>query len=92
MMQTDFECVDGAIENSTLTSEEATGVLRYAGIKMSVPIFQNGVAQGVFPFALVIESSSRKFIISKHKLEIWLKDFVGIDVNVDHVLEGVKNL
>lgn len=92
MMQTDFECVEGAQENTTLTSEEATGVLRYAGIKMSVPIFQNGVSQGVFPFAIAIESSSRKFIISKHRLEVWIKDFVGIDVNVDRVLEGVKNL
>ena len=92
MMQTDFECVDGAVECSTLTSEEATGLLRYAGIKMSIPIFQNGVEQGVFPFAMVIDSGKRNFIISKHKLEIWLKDFVGIDVNVDSVLEGVKNL
>lgn len=92
MMQTDFECIDGAVECATLTTEEAAGVLRYAGIKMSVVTFQNGVTQGVFPFAFVIESSSRRFVISRHKLEAWIKDFVGIDVDVDKILEDVRNL
>lgn len=92
MMQTDFDCIDGAVECSTLTCEEAAGVLRYAGIKMSVVTFQTGVSQGVFPFAFAIEQGSRKFIISKHKLEAWLKDFVGIDVDADKVLCDVRNL
>lgn len=92
MMITDFECLDGAVECSTLTSEEAAGVLRYAGVRMSIAILQNGMSQGVFPFAIAIESGKRNFIISKHKLEIWLKDFVGIDVSVDKVLEDVKKI
>ena len=92
MMQTDFECLDGAVECSTLTSEEAAGVLRYAGVRMSIPIFQNGIAQGVFPFAFSIDSGKRNFVISKHKLEIWLKEFTGIEVSVDKVLEDVKHI
>ena len=92
MMQTDFECIEGAVECSTLTSEEAAGVLRYAGVKMSVPIFQNGISQGVFPFAIAIDAGKRNFIISKHKLEIWLKEFTGVDVSVDKVLEDVKKI
>lgn len=92
MMQTDFDCVDGAVECSTLTCEEATGILRYAGVKMAVVTFQAGVVQGVFPFAFAIEQSSRRFVISKHKLEDWLKDFIGINVSVDEVLRDVKYL
>lgn len=92
MMQTDFDCVDGAVECSTLTCEEAAGILRYAGIKMAVVTFQSGVAQGVFPFAFAIEQGSRKFVISKHKLEEWLRDFVGIDVSVDKILRDVRYL
>ena len=92
MMQTDFECLDGAVECSTLTSEEAAGVLRYAGVRMSIATLQNGMSQGVVPFAIAIESGKRNFIISKHKLEIWLKDFVGIDVSVDKVLYDVRKL
>lgn len=92
MMITDFECLEGAVECSTLTSEQAVGCLRYAGIRISVPIFQDGVVQGVFPFALVIEAGKRNFIISKRKLEAWLEDFTGVSVNVDEVLAGVENL
>ena len=92
MMQTDFECVDGAVECSTLTSEEAAGVLRYAGVKISIPIFQNGISQGVFPFAIVIDSGKRNFIISKHKLEMWIKEFTGVSVSVDKILEDVRKI
>lgn len=92
MMITDFECVDGAVECSTLTSEQAAGCLRYAGIRISVPILQEGMAQGVFPFALTIEGGKRNFLISKRKLEKWLEDFAGVTVNVDEILAGVKNL
>lgn len=92
MMITDFECVAGAVECSTLTSEQAAGCLRYAGIRISVPILQEGMAQGVFPFALTIEGGKRNFLISKRKLEAWLEDFAGVSVNVDEVLAGVKNL
>ena len=92
MMITDFECLEGAVECSTLTSEQAVGCLRYAGIKVSIQIFQEGMAQGVFPFAIFIDRGKRNFIISKKKLEEWLLDFTGVSVNVDEVLEGVENL
>jgi hypothetical protein len=90
MMITDFECLDGAVGCSTLTSEQAVGCLRYAGIRISVPMFQEGVVQGVFPFALGIEAGKRNFIISKRKLEAWLEDFVGVKINVDKILEEVE--
>ena len=92
MMITDFECLEGAVECSTLTSEQAVGCLRYAGIRISVPIFQDGIVQGVFPFALVIEAGKRNFIISKRKLEAWLEDFAGVKIDADEILAGVENL
>lgn len=92
MMQTDFECVSGAVECSTLTVEQACGCLRYAGIKMSVQTLRLGIEQGKFPFGISIESGSRVFIIFKHKLEEWIADAVGVSVDVDAVLLGVENL
>lgn len=92
MMQTDFECVDGALECSTLTAEQACGCLRYAGIKMSLETFRLGIEQGRFPFGFVIEGQSRIFIIFKHKLEEYIADVVGVSVSVERILEGVKNL
>ncbi len=92
MMVTDYGCLDGAVECSTLTSEQAVGCLRYAGIKISVPMFRDGLAQGAFPFAVYISGKESKFLISKKKLEEWLLDFTGISVEVDKVLDGVKNL
>lgn len=92
MMITDYECIDGAVECSTLTSEEAVGCLRYAGIKISIPIFQDGIVQGVFPFAIAIEAGKRNFIISRHKLEAWLADFTGKVVSVEEILKGAKEI
>jgi hypothetical protein len=92
MMVTDFECLEGAVECSTLTSEQAVGCLRYAGIRISVPIFRDGIVQGVFPFAFVIEAKERNFIISKRKLEAWLEEFTGVKINADEILREVENL
>ena len=92
MMITDFECLDGAVECSTLTSEEAVGCLRYAGIRISLPIFQNGIEQGVFPFAVAIDAGKRNFIIFRHKLEKWIAECTGMQVSVKEILEGYKKL
>ena len=92
MMITDFGCVDGAVECSTLTPEQAAGCLRYAGVKVSPVTLREGIAQGKFPFGLVIEGGSRIFIISKFQLEQWLEEFVGISVSVDRILEEVQKL
>ena len=92
MMITDFECIDGAVECSTLTSEQAIGCLRYAGIRISLPIFQNGIEQGVFPFAIAIDAGKRNFIIFKHKLEQWIEESTGLSVSVEKILEGYKKL
>ena len=92
MMITDFECLDGAVECSTLTSEQAAGCLRYAGIKISIQVFQEGMTQGVFPFAIFIDRGKRNFIISKKKLEEWLWDFTGVKIDADEILAGVENL
>ena len=92
IMLSDYECVDGAVECSTLTSEQAVGVMHYAGVKISIPIFQDGVEQGVFPFAFVIEGGKRNFIISRKKLEEWLLEFAGVTVSCDRILKEVKLL
>jgi hypothetical protein len=92
MMITDYECVDGAVECSTLTPEQATGCLRYAGIRIGVDTLRDGISQGVFPFALVIEAGKRNFIISRYKLEKWIEEFAGISISVAKVLQDVQNL
>ena len=92
LMQTDYECVDGAVECSTLSAEQACGCLRYAGVKMSLETFRLGLQQGRFPFGFVIEGNTRIFIIFRHKLEEWIAENVGVEVSVERILEGVKNL
>ena len=92
MMKTDFECVDGAVECSTLTVEQACGCLRYAGVKMSLVTLRNGIEQGKFPFGIMIDGESRIFIIFRHQLEEWVARVVGVSIDVETVLEGVKNL
>lgn len=92
MMITDFECLDGAVACSTLTTEEAAGCLRYAGIKVSPVTLREGIEQGKFPFGFMIEGSSRIFIVSRFQLEQWIEAFTGISVSVDQILEDVKNI
>jgi hypothetical protein len=92
MMQTDFECVDGAVACSTLTVEQACGCLRYAGVRMSLVTLRSGIEQGKLPFGIMIEGDSRIFIIFKHQLEEWVASVVGVSIDVDAVLEGVRNL
>lgn len=92
MMQTDFECVDGAVECSTLTVEQACGCLRYAGVRMTLETLRLGLEQGKFPFGIMIDAKSRIFIIFRHKLEEWIAEMVGISVDTEFVIEGVKNL
>ncbi len=92
MMITDFECIDGAVGCSTLTTEEAAGCLRYAGIKVSPVTLREGIEQGKFPFGFMIESSSRVFIVSRFQLEQWIEAFTGISVSVDRILEDVKKI
>lgn len=91
-MITDFECLDGAVACSTLTTEEAAGCLRYAGIKVSPVTLREGIEQGKFPFGFMIEGSSRIFIVSRFQLEQWIEAFTGISVSVDQILEDVKNI
>ena len=91
-MITDFECLDGAVVCSTLTTEEAAGCLRYAGIKVSPVTLREGIEQGKFPFGFMIEGSSRIFIVSRFQLEQWIEAFTGISVSVDQILEDVKNI
>lgn len=91
-MITDFECLDGAVACSTLTTEEAAGCLRYAGIKVSPVTLREGIEQGKFPFGFMIEGSSRIFIVSRFQLEQWIETFTGISVSVDQILEDVKNI
>ena len=92
MMQTDFECVDGAVECSTLTVEQACGCLRYAGVRMTLETLRLGLEQGKFPFGIMIDAKSRIFIIFRHKLEEWIAEMVGISVDTEFVIEGVKKL
>lgn len=92
MMVTDFECVDGAVECSTLTPEQAAGCFHFAGIKISPEAIRNGIEQGVFPFAIMIELNKRNFIISKHKLQTWLEEFTGVHVPVERILQDVKDM
>lgn len=92
MMITDYECVDGAVECSTLTTDQAAGCLRYAGIKMSPVTLRDGIEQGKFPFGFVIDGGSRVFVISRYKLEKWIEEFTGMQVSVSRILEGVQNL
>lgn len=92
IMLSDYECVDGAVECSTLTPEQAAGCMRYAGVKISIETLRNGLAQGKFPFGLMIDQGQRTFIISRVKLEEWLADFAGISVSCEQILQGVQNL
>ena len=91
-MLTDYECIDGAVECSTLTPEQAAGCMRYAGVKISIETLRNGIEQGRFPFGFVIEQGQRTFVISRFKLEQWLAEFTGLTVSVEQVLHGVQNL
>ena len=90
IMLSDYECIDGAVESSTLTSEQAVGVMHYAGIKISVPIFREGAEQGVFPFVLCISGGERNFLISRKKLEEWILEFAGVSVSCDRILNEVQ--
>ena len=89
-MLTDYECVEGAAECSTLTPDQAAGLFRYAGIKTSAETIRDGIEQGVFPFAIMIGKNKRSFIISRVKLVAWLEDFTGVKVPVDTVLAEIS--
>ena len=85
-MLSDYECVDGSVECSTLTPEQAAGLFRYAGIKTSAETIRDGIEQGVFPFAVFIGLNKRTFIISRVKCVSWLEEFTGVKVPVDEIL------
>ena len=89
-MLTDYECVEGAAECSTLTPDQAAGLFRYAGIKTSAETIRDGIEQGVFPLAIMIGKNKRSFIISRVKLVAWLEDFTGVKVPVDTVLAEIS--
>lgn len=89
-MLTDYECVEGAVECSTLTPEQTAGLFRYAGIKTSAETIRDGIEQGVFPFAVFIGKNKRSFIISRVKLVAWLEDFTGVKVPIDEVLTEIS--
>ena len=58
----------------TLTVNECCGVMREHGLKISSPILELGIEQGVFPFAVCIKSFERKFFIFEKQLLEWLKE------------------
>lgn len=91
-MLSDYECVDGAVDCSTLTPEQAAGLFRYAGIKTSAETLRDGIEQGVFPFAIFIGLNKRTFIISRTKCVAWLEEFTGVKVPVEKILKELADL
>ena len=68
---------------TTLTTEEATRLLRSIGVKMATVTLQDGIERGIFPFGICIERGTRVFIISKKKFSEWVLDFFGVEINYE---------
>lgn len=61
----------------TLTPDEASKIMRDAGIKICTETLRDGLEQGAFPFGIFIQQGARTFFISRKKLFEWLDDFCG---------------
>ena len=61
----------------TLTPDEASKIMRDAGIKICTETLRDGLEQGAFPFGIFIQKGARTFFISRKKLFEWLYDFCG---------------
>lgn len=64
-------------KNVTLTPDEASKIMRAAGIKICTETLRDGIEQGAFPFGIYIQQCARTFFISRKKLFEWLYDFCG---------------
>ena len=65
---------------ATITPEEASNLMRDAGIRIEAETIRNGLEQGAFPFGVFIERNKRIFIISKKKFAEWVEDFTGVKI------------
>ena len=68
--------------SSTVTPEEATRIIRDAGIQIGTETLRAGIEQGQFPFGICIMQNKRIFLISKKKLAEWIADFCGKTVEI----------
>ena len=71
------------LDRATLTPAEATTHLMAAGMSISVKTLRDGIEQGVFPFGICVMSDSRIFYISKKKLAEFIKEFCGVETEVE---------
>ena len=71
------------LNRATLTPAEATTHLMAAGMSISVKTLRDGIEQGVFPFGICVMSDSRIFYISKKKLTEFIKEFCGVETEVE---------
>ena len=76
---------------STVTPDEATELIRGAGVQICTQTLRAGIEQGVFPFGVCIQQDKRIFIISKKKLIEWIAEFCGKVVDLtDQEEKGEK--
>ena len=69
--------------SSTVTPEEATKIIRDAGVQIGTETLRAGIEQGMFPFGICIVQNKRIFLISKKKLTEWISEFCGKVVNLN---------
>lgn len=58
-----------------LTIDETLQVLRASGMNISNVFLMHGLEDGIFPFGFCIEGQSRRFYVSRRKLDEWLKEW-----------------
>ena len=63
----------------TMTLIELAAEFRASGISVSLPTLADGIAQGVYPFAVCIQGKQRTFQISRCRAAEWLRWFTGND-------------
>lgn len=64
-----------------ISVKECLEIMREYGFEIGDAFLEEGIKQGVFPFAFAIRGKTWRYFISRHKLYVFLADWCGEKIN-----------